>query len=598
MTSRLKSVEEIGSYTNLQFDALRRELFDTAWRLADEYDFPDEYRLTAQQITQFNYILQDRNPVRRFERLDFIKDKFKAYPSFWYYYGHAANEASALDSISDSKKTFYLENAKGAFNWFLKITNKNILREDKLLAACSLELFEILALDSSVSYDEKVELLSRAEAAAGTSLDILQICAISYLRIGNKDKALRLLNMLINEGYNEELNVQLVSMEYVSAYCKGEKQYKDCYDDLRKRITKPAVNLFPWPKESSIQEADLSELSWEFVRDQVVYANGMYANAFATYAELCEKQFTEIWSRDGDITLDIVALFQSMKDNIEKWFGNSAAQGFFERISESVNQNNMDLYAQLQSTTRSKENSNIFEKITINAFFYISTIILNETIEINYPNKESKMELLSAFINRVALIQSTIVANQKRHEELISENPTSAFEAVFCGSNYDLYRQRQELIFIIESEFEKGQIIVNNQKKYELLVKKGNTQYEFSKYIDRNWVSLQGIDSSSIVAVLNDKTIHDQDLLFTSNGMIVLGWILDSGETSYKDIKCQYPNILIGNEKYHSKNISTNGLYALIEKLKALSEKNEEAQKGTFANEVKSMFFGQRSSQN
>ena len=219
-------------------------------------------------------------------------------------------------------------------------------------------------------------------------------------------------------------------------------------------------------------------------------------------------------------------------------------------------------------------------------------------IEINYPNKESKMELLSAFINRVALIQSTIVANQKRHEELISENPTSAFEAVFCGSNYDLYRQRQELIFIIESEFEKGQIIVNNQKKYELLVKKGNTQYEFSKYIDRNWVSLQGIDSSSIVAVLNDKTIHDQDLLFTSNGMIVLGWILDSGETSYKDIKCQYPNILIGNEKYHSKNISTNGLYALIEKLKALSEKNEEAQKGTFANEVKSMFFGQRSSQN
>ena len=27
-----------------QFNGLRRELFDTAWRLADTYKFPDEYR--------------------------------------------------------------------------------------------------------------------------------------------------------------------------------------------------------------------------------------------------------------------------------------------------------------------------------------------------------------------------------------------------------------------------------------------------------------------------------------------------------------------------------------------------------------------------
>ena len=29
-----------------QFNALRRELFTTAWRLADEYEFPDRYRIT------------------------------------------------------------------------------------------------------------------------------------------------------------------------------------------------------------------------------------------------------------------------------------------------------------------------------------------------------------------------------------------------------------------------------------------------------------------------------------------------------------------------------------------------------------------------
>ena len=570
-----------------QFDALRRELFDTAWRLADEYDFPDELRLTAQQITQFNFILQDRNPVRRFERLDFIKDKFKAYPSFWYYYGHAANEASALEGISAEKKTFYTENAKGAFNWFLKITNKNLLREDKLLAACSLELFEIIVADNSISQDEKNDLLQKAENSAGNSLDILQICAISYLRIGNKNKALRLLNMLINEGYNEELNLQLVSMEYVSAYCNGEKKYKESYEDLRKKA-KNGATLFPWPAE--ITNKDYSYLSSLFVSNQLRYAYNMYTNSLEEYASICESQFIEIWNRPYDVTLDMVALFQSMKDNVDKWFGHSAAQGFFEKISESVSQKCPSLNTKLQSTSRSKDDNDVFEIITLDAFGYIVNIIREENATLKALDSDSKMEMLSAFINRVAIIQNTISVKQKQHEELIGENPTSAFEAVFCGSNYDDYRQIQDMIDLIDSEFKRGKIILNNQKKFELLLRKGNSNYAFSKFIDKNWVSLQGIDTTSIIAILNDKSFHDQDLLFTTTGMIVLGWILDSGECEYKAIKSYYPHILIGETKYHNKNIDCNGLYVLIEKLRKMTAENEEAQKGNFANKVKAMF--------
>ena len=37
-----------------QFNGLRRELFDTAWRLADAYNFPDSYRLTEHQVKQYN----------------------------------------------------------------------------------------------------------------------------------------------------------------------------------------------------------------------------------------------------------------------------------------------------------------------------------------------------------------------------------------------------------------------------------------------------------------------------------------------------------------------------------------------------------------
>lgn len=58
-----------------QFHAIRRELFSTAWHLSDVYQMNDEYRLTEKQIEQYNQILMDTNEIRRFERLESIKDR-------------------------------------------------------------------------------------------------------------------------------------------------------------------------------------------------------------------------------------------------------------------------------------------------------------------------------------------------------------------------------------------------------------------------------------------------------------------------------------------------------------------------------------------
>ena len=65
-----------------QFNALRRELFETAWRLADTYDFEDKYRLTESQIAQYNNALMDSNVLRKYERLESIKEDFEAYSPF------------------------------------------------------------------------------------------------------------------------------------------------------------------------------------------------------------------------------------------------------------------------------------------------------------------------------------------------------------------------------------------------------------------------------------------------------------------------------------------------------------------------------------
>ena len=49
-----------------QFHGLRRELFETAWRLSDTYKIDDVLRLTEKQISNYNAVLIDRDPLRRY----------------------------------------------------------------------------------------------------------------------------------------------------------------------------------------------------------------------------------------------------------------------------------------------------------------------------------------------------------------------------------------------------------------------------------------------------------------------------------------------------------------------------------------------------
>lgn len=95
-----------------QFESLQQQLFVTAWHLADEYDFPDEYRLTQRQIKQYDAILMDSDEIRKYERLDSIKDKFVAYPPFWYYLGNAAISISNREDMKSDEKAKYIDNMK------------------------------------------------------------------------------------------------------------------------------------------------------------------------------------------------------------------------------------------------------------------------------------------------------------------------------------------------------------------------------------------------------------------------------------------------------------------------------------------------------
>lgn len=243
-----------------QFNALRRELFDTAWRLSDSYEFDDKYRLTESQISQYNSILMDSIPLRKYERLDSIKDNFEAYPPFWYYLANAAmdvvnvykNETAFGDNISAINK--YTQLAEQNYQKYLD-KDIDLLRNNYIRSACDLE-YAALLLDSLPRIEENEKklrlckinyLIDDAIKHCGSKLDILQIASIYYLKINKAEEATKHLRKLVIENYNTKTNSQLLSFIYLQETIFDSKKFITNtlkYKELVQFTDR--TNLIPW----------------------------------------------------------------------------------------------------------------------------------------------------------------------------------------------------------------------------------------------------------------------------------------------------------------------------------------------------------------
>lgn len=244
-----------------QFEGLQQQLFVTAWRLADNYDFPDEYRLTQHQIKQYDIILMDSDEIRKYERLDSIKDKFVAYPPFWYYLGNTAISISNRQDLKYEEKSFYRDKAKECFEYYRSCNKYNLLREDTIAASCNLEYATLLNPKKEKGKIE--ELIDSAIKYTGNSWDVLQICAFNYLRIGEIGKAATIMRRLVNEGYNTDFNAQLLSRIYVEKAVKEDSiQARGDYKLLSARVGNEY--LFPMPRFNE----SINTLENEFINAQ------------------------------------------------------------------------------------------------------------------------------------------------------------------------------------------------------------------------------------------------------------------------------------------------------------------------------------------
>lgn len=243
-----------------QFNALRRELFDTAWRLSDSYEFDDKYRLTESQISQYNSILMDSIPLRKYERLDSIKDNFEAYPPFWYYLANAA-----MDVVNVYKNETAFGNNISAINKYTQLAEQNyqkyldkdidLLRNNYIRSACDLE-YAALLLDSLPRIEDNEKklrlckinyLIDDAIKHCGSKLDILQIASVYYLRLNKTEEATKHLRKLIIENYNTKTNSQLLSFIYLQEAVFDNKKFIPNTLKYKELIQfTDRMNLIPW----------------------------------------------------------------------------------------------------------------------------------------------------------------------------------------------------------------------------------------------------------------------------------------------------------------------------------------------------------------
>lgn len=303
-----------------QFNALRRELFDTAWRLSDSYEFDDKYRLTESQISQYNSILMDSIPLRKYERLNSIKDNFEAYPPFWYYLANAAmdvvnvykNETAFGDNISAINK--YTQLAEQNYQKYLD-KDIDLLRNNYIRSACDLE-YAALLLDSLPRIEENEKklrlckinyLIDDAIKNCGSKLDILQIASIYYLKINKAEEATKHLRKLVIENYNTKTNSQLLSFIYLqetvfdtNKFIPNTLKYKELVQFTDR------TNLIPWvDSEKELTKEHLRNINELFLNNQ---KNKLYSYFEAIVNTIFHKEIIsynkELYDRHNMVDVD------------------------------------------------------------------------------------------------------------------------------------------------------------------------------------------------------------------------------------------------------------------------------------------------------
>lgn len=578
-----------------QFNALRRELFTTAWKLADNYNFPDEYRLTENQIKQYDEILMDSNLFRKYERLESIKEKFEAYPPFWYFLGNAANsiaqEFLKEDSLfKDDEELFrrkdelvkdYKEKATLAFEKFESVNNMPLLRTDEFAASCALEHIDLLDFNSDA---EKIRnLLQIALKNSENKNDIKQLCAMNYLRLGEYENAQKLLLNLVSEDYNANTNAQILSNIYVQDEIENRSGKYLANYSLITQFVNPE-NIFSWPKEN--QDVDvIAEKFMKIQREKLIKEYFfVIKSVLDKYTIQFNRKFqTPDYSREYDdsyfldsdefrverknefryknssydfssIGVEYIDTLNTIVEALQKTNLSSAKE--ISSINNNLSEDS-ELKNAISSFIDSAEKNSTQTDLTENLFkIKISSALKTYLFEIakEIGNKVQQMQCFNELISAESLLVNLCASENIPFPEILIQKE-NAGEKKFTDSRlikYDslgenieqqkkIFDQREKQLQTLK-DFEKSFNESGENKKIAFCIKGSN---DFDKYFERKKLcnTFESLfRRGEILAVLDDKSTSNKDLYFTAN-------VLYKAKKNFYGIYCLEDEVFYSNLK-------------------------------------------------
>lgn len=613
-----------------QFNALRRELFTTAWRLADEYKFPDSYRLTERQIEQYDQILMDTDEIRKYERLTSIEDRFEAYLPFWYYMGHTAKYISEdkNNGLEQEVRAYYREEAKKHFEKYYKLNSFNLLREDELTASFALEYIDLLMLESNPDENKISDLIKIAVSMAGNAEDILEICAVTYLKLGDTLSAEELLRNLINEDYNTETNAKLLSRIYVSEYLKGANPLARVnYKILASRVA--CTWLFPMPDNKTenlaLQDKQLQD---KYVDEQRIYLQKEYSDAITQFIkkyiilfnrtipvpggdesdeyfidteEALKRRRQDVYDalnsdmggdymemiRESGFRFRYVELINDMLDALDKlriFKDNDSKEymillirkniaevsGELKDIQEDLNNHvfTIDDYDKLQ------ENYS-FEKLTKEFFDYLMDCFSKQILSVSSLDRLDDYELdIIQFCKDQGIPE--INTNPDQVVDKLENTEYGEYIPVdVIGKNEKDERLGKKIVDqMMKAIRSSATTIIIDPARTELLLKGDD---KFDRYFKNVRLSGDAFRTRTL-AIIDDKSFADADLFITSNGIVPVKHGRVGTLYSYDRIEYKGNSIQLGwPDEYSNRSIDIGELYSLIEKLEKIRYSYERA---------------------
>lgn len=546
-----------------QFHALQRELFTTAWRLADSYGFKDEWRLTENEIKQYDRILMDADEYRKYARLEAIAPNFEAYPPFWYFYAHTALYISENETNAVAKAE-YRNRAKNHFEKYYQLNRFSLLREDQLAASALLEYSDLLLLENAKENTEKVyQLVMEAQKKAGNANDVLQLCAISYLKIGKTEDAARLLKYLVNEEYNSAMNAKILSRIYVSQYLATESPaaYTE-YGILARRIA-PEF-LFPMPKgtvsDQSLEEAFIKRQKVTLIKayrttlqDYARKTRDDYEDALQDLEKSCYKEETVALLVSklgaGEYSRNCVVQLNQMVAGLDTLpvFRNLEKREALIKLIEGTLRNTRPAVRNLQKETVNtfdeKDYKNLAERFSYQQLTekFFDILKARVTDKIADSQELGTLNLLENDLLQFCDAQELPLPqclNLTQEKQQIPEGKESRyFDDVFLEDAPDSETQKQlkeKMEKIIGAA--KGHIIKDaaNAAIYQRTEKLFDIYFENSKMTG----ATKYLVKQKAVAVIDDKTNRDCDLILTIDGVVIVNQNRISDEKiSYDAIK-------------------------------------------------------------